>query len=338
MNGSLAYPTLTHVEGTHAVHPTRAALREIKKDQALDVFEESVAFKHEGVKNGEGWWAKGEESVQLIWISDKETKRIIALVIISKHPCFTMMRRLGRQQKQWDAAFGLDAIFSYERLLARLAGCHSSTSSSSISSSNSTSSASSSTSTSSASSSSTSLFSPAASSRSTAPSPTSFGPDLPSPLSTAATISDPFHLTPSPPSIPNPSASPACPPSSNPSSPAPFAEPPALFEGVGLDETGVAVMCYEIWPGATNAGCDEEERKRHREAISEKMRLWWSSRTEEERKRHREAISEKKRLWWASRPEEEREAIREKKRLWWMSRTEEEREAFRKKKRLWSSS
>ncbi|BGP30162.1 hypothetical protein JCM10296v2_001914 [Rhodotorula toruloides] len=66
MNGSLAYPTLTHVEGTHAAHPTRAALREIKKDQALDVFEESVAFKHEGVKNEEGWWAKGEQSVQLV--------------------------------------------------------------------------------------------------------------------------------------------------------------------------------------------------------------------------------------------------------------------------------
>lgn len=69
MNGSLASPTLTHVEGTHAAHPIRTALREIEKDQSLSVFEESVAFKHDGVKNKKGWWAKGEELVQLVrWI------------------------------------------------------------------------------------------------------------------------------------------------------------------------------------------------------------------------------------------------------------------------------
>ncbi|BGP30163.1 hypothetical protein JCM10296v2_001915 [Rhodotorula toruloides] len=54
------------------------------------------------------------------------------------------------------------------------------------------------------------------------------------------------------------------------------------------------------------------------QAISEKKRLWWSSRTEEERA----AFGEKKRLWWSSRTKEEREVISEKKRLWWWSRTE----------------
>ncbi|BGP29491.1 hypothetical protein JCM10296v2_001230 [Rhodotorula toruloides] len=289
MNGSLAYLTLTHVEGTHAAHPTRAALREIKKDPALDVFEESVAFKHEGVKNGEGWWAKGEES---IWIGDKETKRIIALVIISKHPRFTMMRRLGRQQKQWDAAFGLDAIFSYERLprttrrvsllglvlldlvlldldllggLLAILACRILKVDRSVS-------------------------------------------DLVRARLALATLSRRDHLGPIPPNSfapvhPEPvrlARLPACPPSSSPSSPAPFAEPPALFEGVGLDETGLAVMCHGIWPGGTNAGCDEEERKRRREAISEKGRLWWASLSKEGQERQLQPMRQGHDAWLAS--------------------------------------